>query len=1027
MNLPELVVKRRTTFLMIFILMGGAGLFALTQLGLDYFPKVDVGQIMIVTVLPGGAPAEVENLITKPLEDAISGIEGVTSVESSSGNSTSGITVAVSSSADIDEVEKNIREAIDRVKSELPDQATDPLVMALESSMKPLVIVGVSSDILNSSELRQLVTDEIEPVLSRVAGVASCNITGGEVRQINVLVNPVLLSERHIPLTQVYGALDAVQGNQPGGKIDSENTEIFISVKSGFSSLEQLGEVVIGSYGGIPVRLRDVAEISDGNRDQSSTSRLDGENTVLLVLSKSGDANTVNTCNLLAEQIAQTSGDYSGTLVMDVVYSQRDFVLDSTSSLLVTGIQAILLAAAVLFLFLGSAVNAGIVSITMPLSFISTFAAMYLLGVNLNIMSLAGLSISIGMIVDNSVVVLENIHRRRRQGESQIDAACTGASQVGMAVTASTLTTVAVFIPMLFVKGMTGQIFRDLSITISCSLFISLFMAMTLIPLMAARSKNLVKKHGAHSFSAKTERSLVWLDEMYGRFLGYCTAHMVKSLLPVLILFLVTLFMFRFVSTSFLPDVQEGVIEVTMSLPEGTNLAYTDSFAKAMEDSLSAVFAPGDLRHLMVESGRAEGMGAMFGSDASCRIAMSFYLSPESERNVSTDEYAPALRSVLAGTPGIRFSIETGQPIGNEYPIRVNVYGHDLDTLRTTGELIRNSIDAIPGTTDEISSLEDWFTQINYIPDDGVLSLRGLSRAQLASEITIGMLGLNVTTLNDRGRDVNVNLRYAGRYRSSRESVAALTVADAPLDFWGTFTTTLSPNKIARLDRSRVVSVFCRLDGRALGAVASDVEAMMDTLDIDGARWEITGDVVDQKESFGSMGLAILVAIILVYMVMAAQFESLLEPFILIFEIPLAFIGVIWILLLTGTTMGMTALVGVLLLIGIVVNNGIVLVDFANGLRREGGVDAREAIINAGRIRLKPILMTAGTTVLALIPLSLGGSSSAALWAPMARTVIGGMVAATPLTLVVVPVLYVMLDNWHRKKPGKREENGGAE
>ncbi|MCD6587903.1 MAG: efflux RND transporter permease subunit, partial [Candidatus Fermentibacteraceae bacterium] len=381
MNLPELVVRRRISFLMVFILMGGAGIFALTQLGLDYFPKVDVGQILIVTILPGGAPSEVENLVTRVIEDAVSGVEGVTSVESSSGNSTSGITVIVSSSADISVVESDIKEAVDLIKDDLPELATDPVIRAMESSMKPLVILGISSDNLNSGELRQVVTDEIEPVLRRVSGVASSTISGGEVRQINISVNPILLGERNISMVQVFGALKSVQGNQPGGDIDSHGTEIFISVKSGFTTLEQLGEVVVGSHGGIPVHLRDVAEITDGSRDQSSTSRIDGENSVLLIFRKSGDANTVNTCSLLETQIARTALNYSGTLNMEVVYSQKDFVLDSTRSLLLTGVQAILLAAAVLMFFLGSVVNAGIVSISMPLSFISTFAAMYLLGV----------------------------------------------------------------------------------------------------------------------------------------------------------------------------------------------------------------------------------------------------------------------------------------------------------------------------------------------------------------------------------------------------------------------------------------------------------------------------------------------------------------------------------------------------------------------------------------------------------------------------------------------------------------------
>ena len=1010
MSLSELSVKRKTTFLMIFIFLGGAGLFALTQLGLDYFPKVDLGEIMILTVLPGGAPEEVETLVTRVIEDAVSGVEGVTSVESSSGNSTSGVFVMIASTADIDEVESNIREAVDRVTGVLPEQATEPLIRAMESSMKPLVIASASSSDLSSGELRQLVEEEIEPVLSRVPGVSSCDVSGGEVRQINVSVNPVLLHLRQIRISSVYGALAAVGGNSPGGDIDSEGMELFLSVQSGFTTIEEIEQVVIGSYGGNPVRIRDVAEVSLGNRDQSITTRLDGENSVLMILRKSGDANTVNTCRLLEEQIAVTAEEYSGAMDIEVIYSQKDFVLDSTRSLMLTGVQAIILAALVLMFFLGSAVNAGIVSITMPLSFITTFAAMYLLGVNLNIMSLAGLSISIGMIVDNSVVVLENIHRRRAEGDSREKAAVEGASQMGMAVAASTLTTVAVFIPMLFVRGMTGQIFRDLSITIASALIISLFMAMTLVPLMASGSRNQIRTHGRNSVSSRIERFLSSVNLAYERFLVKAVAKRWKAIIPVIALFAISMLLFRYLPTSFLPDIQEGIIDVSVSLPQGTNLAYTDSVATELGLELSSLVLPADLQHVTVDAGRAEGLGAMFGSDASCRINMSFYLSPEEKIQQPVDDYVNAFRSHLQHLPGIRYTVRSGAPIGNEYPIQINIYGTNLYKLREMGDTVRENLESIPGTSGAVHSLSDWVAQIEYTPDDGVLSMRGVSRAELSGEITLGMLGLNATVLNDRGRDIDVNVRYAERFRSSRETVAALPAMGAPLDFWGEFQTVLAPNKIGRLDRSRVVSVFCRLDGRPLGDVARDVEAMMDTIDLDGARWELTGDVEDQKESFGSMGLAILVAIILVYMVMASQFESLMEPFILIFEIPLALIGVVWMLFITGTTLGMTALVGILMLIGIVVNNGIVLVDFANGLRRNHGLGIEEAIVQAGRTRLKPVMMTAFTTILALLPLSLGGSSSAALWAPMARTVIGGMLFATPLTLLVVPVLYVILN-----------------
>ncbi|PIE53458.1 hypothetical protein CSA37_01160 [Candidatus Fermentibacteria bacterium] len=1009
MNLPSTAVNRKITFLMVFILMGGAGLFALAQLGLDYFPRVSLGKVMIITVLPGGAPEEVETLVTKVIEDAVSGVEGVTRVESSSGNSLSGVFVYVSNSADIEEVEQDVKDAVNSIGDKLPEQCIEPLIKAMESSMKPLLFASVSSNELDSGELRMLVEEEIVPVLSRVSGISSCAVMGGEERQINVSVNPVLLHLRGIGISEVYGALNAVAGNQPGGTIESRGTEVFISVKTGFTSLEEIGETVIGAHGGIPVRLRDVAEISDSSREQSSTTRLDGENSVILVFRKSGDANTVNTCRLLEARIAETAEDYSGILDLEVIYTQQGYVVDTANNLAFTGVQAVILAALVLMFFLGSAVNAGIVSITMPLCFVSTFAAMYLLGVNLNIMSLAGLSISIGMIVDNSVVVLENIHRKRREGSGAAESAVDGTAEIGKAVAASTLTTVAVFIPMLFVKGMTGEVFRDLSITIASSLSISLFLAMTIIPLMASRSGNLIRRHRPKSLPARIERGLGRLDSFYEQLLGRLMKRRFLSLLPVILLFVLSTGLFRFIPTSFLPDIQEGIIYVDVSLSQGTSLDYTDSVAAVLADSVRGIVAPGDLKHILLETGRQEGFGAVFGSDASCRISISVYMVSESEISESVYDYSDRIREYLSTVPGIRYSLRTGDPIGNEYPVQINVYGTDLAELKAAGDLLVRELEKIPGTEDANHSLEDWFSQLEYHPDDAVLSMRGVSRARLASEITLGMLGLNAAVMNDDGNNINVNVRYASDYRSSREAVAALPVLGAPLDYWGEFRSVLAPNSISRLDRSRVVSVFCKLNGRALGDVASNVNAMMDTLDIGNKRWEVTGDIEDQAESFHSMRLAILVAIILVYMVMASQFESLLEPFILIFEIPLALIGVIWILFITGTTMGMTALVGILMLIGIVVNNGIVLVDYANQLRREKGMDLIPATLLAGRTRLKPILMTALTTILALVPLSLGGSSSAALWAPMARTVIGGMVAATPLTLVVVPLLYVMM------------------
>ncbi len=1019
MSLPGIASRRRVTFLMVFLLMGGAGVFGLLQLGVDFFPEADLGIIMVVTALPGASPEEVEDLVSRPLEDAVSGVESVESVESESGGSVSVVTVEISSGADIDQVEDDIREAVDLVGQELPEEAGEPLQLSLESDMKPLAIVGFSSSSMTSSELRRMVDDEILPVLARVEGVASAGISGGEVRQVNVQADPVLLWLRGIPLTQVYGALAAAGRDRPGGEIESEGAEVSLSIRSGFHHLEDIRSLAVGSHGGVPVRLRDVATVERGFREHSSTYRLDGENSVTVVFRKSADANTVNTCAALLEEVERVRGDYSGTLDMEVVYNQADFVKSSMSSLVQTAIQAVLLAAAVLLVFLGSAGSAGIVSISMPLSFISTFGAMHLLGIDLNVMSLAGLSISIGMIVDNSVVVLENINRLRRDGMSPVEGSVRGAAQVGMAVAASTLTTMAVFIPMLFVTGLTGQIFRDLSITIASALLISLFVSQTLIPLAAGLHRGLVRDRSGRSPLGRVQ---AWLNRLEGRYSDLVSRAVSRRLAfsaPVVVLFVLAVLAARTVPTSFLPEVPEGLMDVEASLPLGTGLGVTDSVAMTLEDSLLAVMEPGDLRHMTTHVGRGSGIWAAFGSDAASRINVSLYFADPSGLTVSMAGYEERVRNVLETFPGLEHTVTSGMPLGNEYPVQVVVYGTDLDSLRAVGDRVRQSLEGIPGTTDHVTSLDEWVDRIELVPYREALASRGLGPGTVSGELAMGMLGVDAATFDSGGVELDVNLRYDAASRSSWERVAGIPVAGAPLAAWGELSMDRVPRSIWRRDRSRAVSVSCKIEGRALGDVGGDVRDEMGSLDIGGRRWELLGDLPDQREAFTSMGLAIAAAVVLVYMVMASQFESLLEPFILILEIPLAMIGVVLVHWALGMTLGLTSLVGILMLAGIVVNNGIVFVDFANQLRRERGGSARDAITEAASKRLKPILMTAGTTCLALLPLAVSSSVSAVLWSPMALTVIGGMLVATPLTLLILPILYVSIDRLRRKAGGE--------
>ncbi|MBD3369046.1 hypothetical protein GF402_01630 [Candidatus Fermentibacteria bacterium] len=1019
MNLPGLAVKRRVTFLMVFVLMAGTGVFGASRLGLNYLPNIDIGQIVIVTILPGAGPEEVENLVTEVIEDAVSGIEGVTTVESRSSSSTSGITLSLSNSADIDETEDEVKEAVDAVEDQLPDQARQPLVTVLESSMRPVVYSAFVSDVLNGSELRRLMEDEIAPVLSRTEGVASVRVDGGRRRQINVRINSARLLTTGITLGQIYEAVAGVTGNQPGGSLKDGYLEIAISLDTGFDDLEELRQLVVGKKGNHPVRLCEVATVEDGFEDTQHLTHLDQGTAILCTFRKSPDANTVNTCSAISEALRETADSYAGVLDVQVLYNQKDYVINSMQGLLWTALQAVVLAALVLLLFLGSYSNSGIVSLSMPLVLLSSFGAIYLMGLDLDLLTLAGLAISVGMIVDNSIVVLENIHRRRKTGEEAIPAARNGATQVGLAVAASTLTTISVFVPLLFVPGITGDVFRGLSLTISSALLISLFISQTMVPLIGSQSRKLVVRHGRLSPLGRIQKLLDRLESRYAAMVGRVVEHPVAVLLPVTVVFALSMLALSAVPKSFLPELEEGVIEINLSLAPGSRVELTDSVTSAVERKLIDVLEPEDFRHSYLDVGKASGIGAVFGADASSRSQIILYLREPEHLSVGTEEYVSRIREVLDAEPGVSYSIYSALSVTTEAPIEVTVFGQDIASLRRAGELLRHQLSGIEGITDVESSLEDLDVQLEFEPSKEVLALRGASPARVGGEVTIGVQGLEASTFRDRGTDVDVNVRLAEGYRSSREQLAAVPVLGRPLDAWGTIEDEVIPRGIEHRDRSRSVTVSCYIEDRALGDVAGEVKSVLDTLSLEGNRYQIGGDVEKQEESFRHMTIAIAIAVCLVYMVMASQFESLVHPFLLLFEIPFALTGVVWILLATGTTMGMTSLVGVLMLVGIVVNNGIVMVDFTNQIRRDRRSGARKAIVEAARARMRPILMTAFTTSLALTPLALGQGATAVLWAPMALTVIGGIVVATPLTLVVLPVMYVAFDRLTRSNQGR--------
>ncbi|MDM7993591.1 MAG: efflux RND transporter permease subunit [Candidatus Fermentibacter sp.] len=1008
MNISAISVRKRVTFMMLFAFMLGVGIFGLTQLGLDLYPKLVFPQIMIFSQLNGAGPEEIENLVTEYIEKAAASTKNVTRVTSSSSPSLSLVTAEFSWGTDMDQAETDLRRYIDMYKSYLPDDASDPMVMVLDASLAPTMMIAFSSSRLDGFELRRIVEDEIEPLLRRVEGVGSVSVMGGSRRQINVIVNPVVMEQAGLSLGQVSGAVASVRQDTPAGEINVGGLNSSVKIAGSFDSLDDLAQLVVGYRpDGSPVLLEQIATIEDGIVEETGYVSLNGEPAVVSVVFRRSDANTVNVSDKLEIQLDQIREMYSDRVDVNLLYTQASFIEGSIGNLWTSALQALVLTVIVLLVFLRSWKSSSAVAISIPMSMIATFAVMYFADVNLNIISLAGLALAVGMLVDNSIVVLEVIVRRRESGEAPIPASINGATEVGMAITASTLTTVAVFIPILFVPGLAGQIFRDMSLTISFSLVVSLFVALTFIPIFTSRVKGIAGDGTENRLQTWLRIRMERIENSYKRGIEWALHHRKAVILSSVAMFAASLGLLAVVPIEFFSENDMGYISANTFRSPGTVLESTDSTATVIREGILGIVDSTDYEEFYMEVGQLEGFAAAFGSNSANNLNFFLTLVPRDQRSVSQQEYQDSIRAMLAEIPDLEATFSEGGPMSSSSPIEIRFYSEDLDALRDVTERCADVLETIPGTRDVETSMDIQRVQRTFIPDASALARFGVSRAAIGSEVSTGVMGEASGFYREGGSEYDIFLRYPEQYRDNVEEIMATPVAGRPLAAYGMMETGLIPQTISHVDQSRVATVSCSNHNRDLGSIANDVEKMLDTLDTGGLRYELAGQVDDQRETFFYLTIAIFAAALLVYMVMASQFESFLEPFIIIFTVPMAFIGVMFTLLITGTALSVTAMIGILMLAGIVVNNGIVLVDYANQLRGKG-LGVLEAVAEAGRVRMRPIMMTALTTIFGMIPLALGIGDSGETWAPMARAVMGGLTVATFLTLFVLPCLYAI-------------------
>jgi len=1030
MKLSGLAVNKAVTFSMIFLIIIGFGIFSFTQLRTALFPDIKFPVVVVLTQYTGVAPEDIETLISRPIEEAVGSVENVTRVSSRSSMGNSAVIIEFDWGTDMDMAEFNVRKNLDFVRGFLPDDANEPITFTFDPSLQPILILGLTSGELSQTELRRISEERIEPRMERIEGVATANTVGGVNRQILVDINPHALQAKGLSISDVIQAIRLENVQFPGGFITQEDREFTIRTLGMYQSVDQIRNSVITYINGSPVYLHHVADIRDWFEEPRGIVRTDRELAVLLFVQKQSDANTVRTVNNVMRELASIESSVGDDIRLVTLFDQSEFINRSVSNLRNTAGLAFILTGFVLLFFTHNIRSSIIVAVAVPFSVITTFAVMYLADLTLNIISLAGLALAIGLLVDNSIVVLENIYRLREDGNERRQASIEGSSQVARAITGSTLTTLAVFVPILFVPGIAGVLFNDMVITICFSLIVSLFVALTLIPLLSSRylrmtvaSVDLLKSKQEAlgeikkpaNLSDRIANLLTRITNTHERSLRWAIKYKKLTLGGMTLLFFISLGLYTIIGTEFIPQTDQSYIRLEVELPRGTALDITEQVIDRIEREITEEIP--ELRVMTANIGNPGTFMAAFSGMGSNFAEFHIGLIPIRQRSRSQFDIQDAIRARLDRIPGIEYRFDSGGMDFSEGDVQVKIFGYDLDELRQLAAEIQQVVEPVRGVVDVHSSIEGGQPELLVNIDRDRAAVFGLKASMISDVIYSSIQGNIASRYLDRGEEYDILVRLPLEYRRRSDILENLLIRSPmgvhiPLKATAEIEEDIAPFTILREDQQRMASVALSVSGRDLGGVIRDVSRELAVFDFPpDTRYEVAGVAEDMQESFMYLGLALLIALIVVYMVMAGVFESLVHPFVIIFTVPLAIIGVAWGLFITGTIISVTALIGMVMLTGIVVNNGIVMVDFMNQLRAKG-MEMEEAVVTAAKIRLRPVLMTGLTTVLAMFPLALGVGEGGETWAPMARAVMGGLFVSTAFTVIIIPILYIVIESF---------------
>jgi HAE1 family hydrophobic/amphiphilic exporter-1 len=1029
MKFSEFPVKRPVTIVMMMLIIVVLSGISLSRLAVDLMPQIKFPNVSIITTYTGVAPEEIEKSLTRPLESAIRSASGIKNVNSISYEGVSAITAEFPWGTNLDEASAAIRDRIGMIKNYLPDGSDEPLVLKTDISQMPVLFIGMSGA-QNASELKRLAQDEVIPKLERVDGVASVAVTGGRDREIQVYIDKDRLLATGLSLDQVIMRIGYENLNISAGNLNATQQQFAIRGLGEFKNLDELKNLVVGLKNSVPIYLRDIARVEDALADAASSglSRINQKSGVTIMTTKTTDANTVQVADRLKKALQKISQELPKGININVVFDMSEMISDSINNLKRSALEGAILAIIIIFLFLFSIRPTLIVSLSIPLSLLLAFVGMYFSKMTINIMTLGGLVIALGRLVDDSIVVMENIFRHLRMGKSAVQAAIDGSSEVSTAVISSTLVTVVVFFPIVFATGIAGQLFSAFGSTVFFSLMASLLIAFTVVPMFSSR----IYTVGRRVRDEKEKGLYPSIREFYGKALSWSLRRKKIIFAVAGLIIIITFFFFAKTGKEFMPRMDWGMYQMQINLPRGSSIEATSAVVERFENrfaNLPDVDRITSIIGISSSSARMGGGGSGLRGASDARIMVR--MAREKKRVTTYAKVAAMMREEANLNPNVQFMMPRMEAsfFGIGHPVEIKIYGDDLAKLKQISDELKGQLTEVPGLKDLATSIEKGLPEISFSFDRERVAKYGLTAGQVSNTVANAVDGQVASIYREMGREINIRVRFDTSNLKNLSDIKDIPIStpmgfSVPLRDIATVSYSEGPSMIQRENAKRMVVISADLSaGRSLSMVAVAISRILKKYEMpQGYFYDFGGEQQSMRETFSSLIFVLLLAILLVYMILASLYESLIHPLTIMVSIPFAFTGAIMALFITGTTLNTTSFIGLIMLVGIVATNAIVLIDFVLK-NRERGMSRHEAVVDAGKVRLRPILMTAIATLFAMIPIALGGGQGFNMQQSMGVAVVGGLFSSTFLTLIVVPCVYEIFDNLELRVRGWMKRN----